>query len=363
MTWGFGRPVLMLPTEAQNWPEDRLRSVLLHEAAHIERGDWLTQTIARLACALYWFHPGVWVIARFMESESEHAADDRVISQGCQPEDYAEHLIDVARSVRSGRHGLAVAMARRSPIRERLDAVLAVGRNRRPLTPWAKAAILLSSIALVTIVAAAGPRVIRHADPVTESAAEGPTVSISARRLSTSAASLPMRTTPESTAESPGPQTGPQGIDPDSDTGSNQADVGDDSSPGDPGDRAESADEAEGDTANARPHVATAHQGKDASREVNKAMGEAASEIQRAQAEVIEAEKQAGEEVAKSVGKIMATIPSIDTAIPEMKFELPEIKVDAANVKVRVPAIHVKVPGVHVHIPKVELKVPADPDN
>src|SRR5262249_21990552 len=33
-TWGWRRPVILLPTEAADWPEHRRRLVLLHELAH-----------------------------------------------------------------------------------------------------------------------------------------------------------------------------------------------------------------------------------------------------------------------------------------------------------------------------------------
>ena len=70
MTWGWLRPVVLLPRALDGWPQDRLRTVLLHELAHVQRRDWLTQTIAHLACAVYWFNPLVWLAARRMRDRA-----------------------------------------------------------------------------------------------------------------------------------------------------------------------------------------------------------------------------------------------------------------------------------------------------
>src|SRR5205823_6244086 len=56
LTWGWLRPTLLLPTPFLTWPEERLRMILLHELAHIQRADWLFQILAQLTCAVYWFH-------------------------------------------------------------------------------------------------------------------------------------------------------------------------------------------------------------------------------------------------------------------------------------------------------------------
>src|SRR5207247_5686521 len=47
LTWGIFRPVIVLPSDATDWPEDRRRIVLSHELAHIARNDWLLQISAQ----------------------------------------------------------------------------------------------------------------------------------------------------------------------------------------------------------------------------------------------------------------------------------------------------------------------------
>jgi len=154
MAWGI-RPRILLPADADEWTDARLRAVLLHELAHVRRRDYLTQLVARLSATINWFNPLVWVAIHRMRVERELACDDQVLRAGSRPSEYASHLLEIARSA-NGR-GLAtfggVAMARRSRLSDRLLAVLDDRRRRASVTPrmaaaaWAGAACFLLPIA------------------------------------------------------------------------------------------------------------------------------------------------------------------------------------------------------------------------
>jgi beta-lactamase regulating signal transducer with metallopeptidase domain len=148
MTWGWLRPVILVPVEADHWPIDRRRDVLLHELAHIRRLDCLTQTFAQLACAVYWCNPLVWLAAHRMRIERERACDDLVLRAGSQACDYAQHLLEQARALRSHRQHLlaALAMARPSQLEGRLLAILDSRCPRRGVT---RAAVVLGLVALL----------------------------------------------------------------------------------------------------------------------------------------------------------------------------------------------------------------------
>jgi beta-lactamase regulating signal transducer with metallopeptidase domain len=137
MMWGILRPTILIPREANGWSPALRREVMLHELAHVQRHDYLTQTIARLACALHWFDPLAWVAARRMRLERERACDDRVLDGGSSPCDYAEHLLAVARWSSTGVRSGALGMAGSSPLGDRLKAVLGAGRSRRRVSPRA----------------------------------------------------------------------------------------------------------------------------------------------------------------------------------------------------------------------------------
>ena len=136
IVWGFLRPVILLPVDANRWRTERLRAVLLHELAHIKRWDWVVQTIAQVTCAVYWFNPFVWFAARQMRIEAEQACDDQVLNTGYRSTDYAQHLLDITRDLKIAKttSRTAVAIARSSKIEGRLRTVLAENLNRHPVT-------------------------------------------------------------------------------------------------------------------------------------------------------------------------------------------------------------------------------------
>jgi len=92
-TIGALRPIVILPERALTWPRTHLRSVLLHELAHVRRHDSATGLLGHCACVLWWFHPGVWLGVRALCREREYACDAIVLSCGLQSADYAEALL------------------------------------------------------------------------------------------------------------------------------------------------------------------------------------------------------------------------------------------------------------------------------
>lgn len=145
LVWGVFRPRLMVPAEAHEWSDSALRSVLLHELAHLKRRDTLVQWLAQIACALHWWNPLVWLAAWRLHVERERACDDLVLASGVQPSTYAEHLLHVATKLSAARWSSAcgLAMARKSSLEGRLVAVLSERPNRRSVTRALVATALL----------------------------------------------------------------------------------------------------------------------------------------------------------------------------------------------------------------------------
>jgi TonB family protein len=157
VTWGLTRPRVILPRTAGDWPADRVRAVLGHELAHVERRDWAVQMVAELLRCIYWFNPLLWVACRRLRQESEQACDDAVLSMGVDARDYATHLLDVARALghSHARRALfpAPAMARRSYLERRVRAMLNTRLNRTPLPRTAGIAIVVGLFAVTVPIA------------------------------------------------------------------------------------------------------------------------------------------------------------------------------------------------------------------
>jgi hypothetical protein len=152
VTWGVRRPVILLPAAAARWSETHRRAVLLHELAHARGGDVLFSVAARLACALFWFHPAAWWVARRLRDECELASDDCVLEHGVLASDYAELLVQSADAARGGGEvrPVAAALSARAGLRQRLAAIVEPRRDvRAPArTTVALAAALTVSVAV-----------------------------------------------------------------------------------------------------------------------------------------------------------------------------------------------------------------------
>lgn len=156
LTLWLGRTVILMPADAAQWSEERRRVVLLHEMAHVRRGDAVTHLIARMARAFYWWHPVAWTAWRGFLKERERAADDLVLAAGARASDYAGHLLEVARTmqVRPVIGWAAAAMARRSQLEGRLLAILDSRVDRAAPGRPARFAIALIAVALILPLAA-----------------------------------------------------------------------------------------------------------------------------------------------------------------------------------------------------------------
>ena len=132
ISWGLMRPVILLNNRAVE-ASGEAEAIIAHELAHVARLDWLKLLLARVATALFWFNPFVWMLAREAHQLREEAADDAVLAANISDTDYAQLLVGVARhecpGLLLGAHGVAPS---KSSLARRVARVLDAGSARAP---------------------------------------------------------------------------------------------------------------------------------------------------------------------------------------------------------------------------------------
>src|SRR5262245_17127305 len=173
MTWGVLIPVIVLPPESFTWSAEWRRVVLLHELAHIKRRDCLTQMLAHLACAFYWFNPLVWFAARRLRVERELACDDCVLEVGAWASDYANYLFAIAQTFEAVEPVTPVSVGMAcSHLENRVRAILDPQLNRRHPSRRRKATLAVAMVcALCPLAALKATSKERISLPVTDAVA------------------------------------------------------------------------------------------------------------------------------------------------------------------------------------------------
>ena len=137
LTTGILSPVVILPDNWREWPEEKLRAVLAHEFAHVGRRDPLVALVACLNRAVFWFHPLAWWLARTLAASAEDACDDMAVKEAGTARRYAEVLLDMAERVRRQGGRVAwqgVGVDGTGFLGQRIDRILTGGVLRR--CPW-----------------------------------------------------------------------------------------------------------------------------------------------------------------------------------------------------------------------------------
>ncbi len=147
---GFFDPIILIPGWAlRELPPSELRTILLHEFAHIERHDSWTNLAQKLVKAIFFFHPAVWWIDKRLCLEREMACDDAVLSTTGDPQAYAACLVSLAERTFMQR-GLAMAHALVSRVCEtslRVAKILNVGPRSNRI--WRPGLALFGTVVVV----------------------------------------------------------------------------------------------------------------------------------------------------------------------------------------------------------------------
>jgi beta-lactamase regulating signal transducer with metallopeptidase domain len=125
---GVSDPAILLPSNWREWDDDELAAVVAHEVSHVERHDALTQRLALIHRAIFWFSPLSWWLERHLAALAEQASDDAALAGGADRTRYAETLLGFFAELEAGPERVwwqGVSMAKAGQAEKRVERILA----------------------------------------------------------------------------------------------------------------------------------------------------------------------------------------------------------------------------------------------
>ncbi len=96
VTFGWRRPVILLPDSFPDLSERLRDAILAHECLHVRRRDWLFTLFEELVRAVFWFHPAIWWLLGEIQLAREQAVDRAAVDITNGREEYVDALLAIA---------------------------------------------------------------------------------------------------------------------------------------------------------------------------------------------------------------------------------------------------------------------------
>jgi beta-lactamase regulating signal transducer with metallopeptidase domain len=128
---GWFRPVVLLPmTVLTGLSHAQLEAVIVHELAHIKRGDYFVNLFQIAVETLLFYHPAVWWVSGRIRVERENCCDDTAVWLCGNAVDYARALT----YMEGGRTAPSLLLAASgSPLAQRVMRLLGANKSSRSL--------------------------------------------------------------------------------------------------------------------------------------------------------------------------------------------------------------------------------------
>lgn len=148
---GFFKPLILIPAGLlNNLPTDQVEAILLHELAHIRRGDYLVNFIQCLLENIFFFNPGLLWVSRLIRQERENCCDDLAIAAMKNKTVYINALVAFQEyKLHGARYALAFA-GQKAPLLDRVKRIIN-HHNYKTLSIMEKIS-LLATVLLISAV-------------------------------------------------------------------------------------------------------------------------------------------------------------------------------------------------------------------
>jgi hypothetical protein len=152
---GLQHSAILLPPDCERQFDGRtLRLILAHELIHLARRDCAWNLLARLACAMGWVQPLLWVLGRRLEQAGEEVCDQEVIRLEGDARAYARCLLVLSEQLMPSPSARALGVGVgtiRSSLGKRIQRILERARQH-PLPPSNRLRAVVALAASVAVV-------------------------------------------------------------------------------------------------------------------------------------------------------------------------------------------------------------------
>jgi len=151
VTFGWRRPVVLLPASFPTMEGRVQDAVLCHEILHVRRRDWLVTVVEELVRAIFWFHPAIWWLLGEIGLAREQEVDRQAIAITKERDEYMDALLAIAGSRIHLDLAPAPLFLRKRHLRQRVVQILKETR----MSNISKARLISAFAASVAMLAAA----------------------------------------------------------------------------------------------------------------------------------------------------------------------------------------------------------------
>jgi beta-lactamase regulating signal transducer with metallopeptidase domain len=132
VTIGLWNPIVIIPMQLYaSLNRNEMKSILIHELAHIYHRDHVVGVLKRIVSALYWWNPMSYWLNLEHDAAREEVSDNYVLRE-LNPKEYSECLASLAEKVCliSELPGAAAMAGRHFRLAMRVESILSQNRNR-----------------------------------------------------------------------------------------------------------------------------------------------------------------------------------------------------------------------------------------
>lgn len=131
VTFGWLRPVIILPESFGQLEQGIQRAVVCHELLHVKRRDWLWNSVEELVRSVFWFHPAFHWLIRRIQLTREQVVDERVVHLLGSRKTYLHSLVELAKRATNAFSLPAPLFLEECQLRNRVSLLLRLPGRRR----------------------------------------------------------------------------------------------------------------------------------------------------------------------------------------------------------------------------------------